>query len=305
MKNRVLVTGACGFIGYHIINELKNYDVEILGVDRIVSNNVVDNVRFLAVDLLKIEELEKVLNDFKPDSIIHLAAIASPTYQNVAELYDINVRGSENLLELIKKTCSPNTRVVLTSTAGVYGVADADYYDEEKTPYNPQNHYSYSKMVMEYISRRYQDKLDIKIIRPFNILGMNQSNNFLIPKLIEAFVNKQEVLRVGNLETSRDFVDVEYSAKLFTQVALQDTIDFNIINICTGQATKGIDIVNYLNEITGYMPKIEIAQEFLRANEIMRMVGNPTRCNEIMKNIAKPKEVKEILENMVIAYKEN
>lgn len=303
MKKRVLVTGACGFIGSHIINELKNFDVQIMGIDRILPKQSDDKVQYLTADLLDVSGLESLLKEFNPDSIIHLAAIAAPTYENTAELYNTNIKGSENLFDAAYKICNKRTRIVATSTAGVYGISNEDYISENSS-YNPQNHYSFSKMVMEYIAKRYKDKLDMIIIRPFNILGMNQTNNFLIPKLVEAFISKQEVLRVGNLETARDYVDVEYTVKLFVKVALFEDINFDIINICAGHATKGIDIVNYLNEITGFMPKIEVAPEFLRANEIMRLVGDATICREIMKDIATVKPVKEILANMVKQYEE-
>ena len=298
MKNRVIVTGANGFIGNYVTKELIKNGAEVLamngkGLD--VKNNDVKNC---VVDILNIDDIKNAFKDFKPDCILHLAAIAAPTFGNVAMLYDINVHGSENILEAAKGVCSEGTRVVLTSTAGVYGNSGKDFITEE-TGYNPQNHYSYSKMVMEYISKNYRDILDIKIIRPFNMIGTGQTTKFLVPKLVEAFVTKQPVLKVGNLETQRDYVDVEFASKIFAKFATEDNSKYNVLNICAGSAVKGSEITDLLAELTGYSPKIEVNPEFLRKNEIMRMVGDPTKCFDFAGEDLRPISIRQILSRMI------
>lgn len=298
MTKKVLVTGANGFVGNYVTNELLNNGADVIalngpGLD--VKNNKITNI---CVDILDIEAIKSVFRDFQPDCIIHLAAIAAPTYKDVAKIYDINVHGSENILDAAKASCKEGTRVILTSTAGVYGDSGKEYTDEN-TPYSPQNHYSYSKMVMEYVSRNYKDELDIKIIRPFNMIGIGQSPNFIVSKFTKAFIDKVPVLRVGNLNTERDFFNVEFAAKVFANTALKEDVKYDIINICAGKATTGAQILDILKEITDYEPKIEVQQEFLRKNEVMRMVGDTTRCFDVAGDGIRPLPVNQILKNMV------
>lgn len=302
MENRVLVTGASGFVGRAIIKELLCQDVSaILALDRVPFDFSDDRVTFSNANLLDKEELAKDVGAFKPTAVIHLAAIASPVYGNIAELYDINVHGSENLLDVLCDTCSQGTRVILTSTAGVYGNSGKDYIPED-TAYNPQNHYSFSKMVMEYIAKAYKDDLDIRIIRPFNMIGIGQNENFLVPKLVKAFATKQPTLAVGNMETYRDFVDIDFAAKIFCKAVLIKEMPENVLNICAGHGTRGQDILDILQELTGYLPKIQVNSQFIRKNEIMRLVGDPTKCNRFYNNEFHTKTVKEILSDMVHQY---
>ena len=297
MTSRVLVTGASGFVGRKIVAELLSNGAEILALDRTAADFKSNRVVFSNANLLDKDGLKKDISAFKPNAVLHLAAIASPVYGNVAELYDVNVHGSENLLDVLRDTCDEGTRVVLTSTAGVYGNSCKEFITED-TPYNPQNHYSFSKMVMEYISKAYSE-LDIHIVRPFNMIGVGQSANFLVPKLVNAFKSKQAVLEVGNMDTYRDFVDIDFSAKFFAKAVLSQQIEDKVLNICAGHGTKGREILQILAELTGYMPEVKVNPAFLRKNEIMRLVGDPTKCNKFIGPELKTKTVPEILKDMV------
>ena len=302
MKHRVLITGINGFVGRYITKELLNYsDIEIMGFDCNITNSFGNRVGIKQINLLDKDNLNKAVCEFKPTSTIHLAGIASPVYGNVGELYDINVHGSENLLNVLYDVCEPNTRVVLTSTAGVYGNSGKEFITED-TPYNPENHYSFSKMIVEYIAKKYQDKLDVKIIRPFNIIGVGQNENFLVPKLVKAFASKQPTLSIGNMNTYRDFVDAEYAAKIFVKAALAQSMEYDVMNICAGHGTTGNDILSVLKEITNYSPNIEVNPAFVRKNEIMRLVGDPTKCKSFMGKNFVTKPVNVILSEMVKQY---
>ena len=302
MSARILITGINGFVGRHITKELlTNKDIKIMGFDRNINSSFGENVSIRTVNLLDKENLKKAVSEFKPSTVIHLAAIANVVYGNVGELYDINVHGSENLLDVLYDVCDNGTRVILTSTAGVYGNSGVDF-DTEETPYNPANHYSFSKMVMEYISKNYTDKLDIRIVRPFNMIGVGQNESFLIPKLVRAFASKQPELQIGNMNTFRDFVDIEFAAKFFCKLALQPNVEPRVLNLCAGHGTTGNDILGMLQDITKYSPKISVNPEFVRKNEIMRLVGDPTKCNAFINNEFKTKPVYAILSEMVKQY---
>jgi nucleoside-diphosphate-sugar epimerase len=308
MKDKhVLITGASGFIGSYIIKELIHRGISFTAADKVMEKNI--DIPEELCKLLNIGDKEAIinlLNQVKPDIVLHLAAIALVTHKSRSEIYDVNVCGTENLLEAVKQTCPQDTRVVLISTAGVYGNQKAKYYDE-LLPFRPVNHYSYSKMIMEILSGLYNDYMDIKIVRPFNIIGTGQSQSFFIPKLLHAFAVRQPVLSLGNLSSERDYVEASFIANVLAEMMLSDKLPHKIYNICTGIANTGHDIINILKEITGFEPKIEISDKYVRTNEVWRLVGCPDRLNEFLKdrNIMKPRPVESILESMYQDYLAN
>ena len=300
-KKRVLITGASGFIGQFVLKEmLKNEDIDFFAIDTRKIPNISTEKQEL-VSLLDKEKLMEIIKRYKPNIIIHLAAIALVTHDNVGEIYNVNVQGTENLLEVTQEYCDKATRVILASTAGVYGNQKVEKYKED-LPYNPANNYSYSKMITEYLGKRYKDDLEIVTIRPFNIIGVGQSENFLIPKLVEHFANRKEKLSVGNISSFRDYVDVEYCAEVIMELVLREKIDFDILNICSGIPTSGEMILQLLQEMTSFKPEIEISKNFVRKNEVWRMIGDTTRLSEFM-NGKKSQSVKDILLKMLDYYK--
>ncbi|ALA96489.1 NAD(P)-dependent oxidoreductase [Leptotrichia sp. oral taxon 212] len=300
-KKRVLITGASGFIGQFVLKEmLKNEDIDFFAIDtRKIPNISIEKQELIS--LLDKEKLMEIIKRYKPNVIIHLAAIALVTHDNVGEIYNVNVQGTENLLEVTQEYCDKGTRVILASTAGVYGNQKVEKYKED-LPYNPANNYSYSKMITEYLGKRYKDDLEIVTIRPFNIIGVGQSENFLIPKLVEHFANRKEKLSVGNISSFRDYVDVEYCAEVIMELVLREKIDFDILNICSGIPTSGEMILQLLQEMTSFKPEIEISKNFVRKNEVWRMIGDTTRLSEFM-NGKKSQSVKDILLKMLDYYK--
>ncbi|WP_294485764.1 NAD-dependent epimerase/dehydratase family protein [uncultured Mailhella sp.] len=302
MTHKILVTGAGGFIGRHVTEILGKLGYYVMAMTRKqhAEWTSLKNVNTCSVSLLDKEGLESLIMSFKPDIVIHLAAIASPTHNDIMEIFQTNVKGSENLLEGLRKHCPAGTRVVLTSTAGVYGNVPLKNIPET-TPYSPMNYYGLSKVTMELLAKRYVE-FDIRILRPFNIIGVGQKENFLIPKLVRAFASRQPILKVGNLETVRDYTDVLFGSQVFVQMALRDDCSDKILNLCSGHGTAGVQIVEYLRQITGYSPEIVVDKSFIRRGEIMRLVGDSSRLKTFMTNGTNPLEVKEILAQMVTDF---
>lgn len=302
MKNKILITGANGFVGKYVCDALEKIGVEYLGLVQSAATTSLPAHRIVEGNLQNKERLENILNDYQPDAILHLAAIASPTYGQLSKIYEVNVEGSENLLEATRNNCKEGTRMILASTAGVYGNQDISLLNEN-CPYNPVNHYSYSKVVMELMSRQYKDDLDICIVRPFNMIGVGQQDNFLVPKLVKHYVSKAPKLKLGNMNTARDYVAVDYAVNIFTELLLRESIDISVLNICTGISTTGMELLNMLADITGYQPEIEIDSEFVRRNEVWHMIGDPTQLNSFITNKMLNKSVRKILEEMVQMYR--
>lgn len=277
---KILITGATGFIGRYCCKEILARGNDYLAIVR-KESDLQKNSKAVLADLSNREELIKVIEEYRPDAVLHLAAIAAVTFGNISKIYNTNISVTENLLEALYNTCDSGTRVVLVSTAGVYG-NQKDLYYYENMPYDPVNHYSYSKMVMEYMSRQYTDKLDIKIVRPFNIVGYGQNQNFFLPKLVRSFASRQESIKLGNIGSERDYVNVEYCVNVLVELLTRSKIEIDKLNICSGVATSGTNIIDMLKEISGYSPEIQIANSLVRKNEVWRLVGSNERMLEFL-----------------------
>lgn len=298
---KILITGATGFIGRYCCKEILARGDDYLAIVR-KATDVEFTPQSVVANLHDKEELVKIIEKYKPDAVLHLAAIAAVTYGDVSEIYSTNISATETLLEALYDTCALGTRVVLVSTAGVYGNQDDKYYYEDM-PYNPANHYSYSKMVMEYISQQYVDKIDIKIVRPFNIVGYGQNENFFLPKLVRAFASKQEVIKLGNINSERDYVNVEYCVNVLMELLTRDKVELNKINICSGIATSGTAILDMLKEISGYSPEIQVSNDFVRRNEVWRLVGSNEKLLEFLgEQEFNGHSIYQILDNMYNSY---
>lgn len=294
---KILITGGNGFIGHYLCEECGRQGLDYLAL-RVSAP--VDVQHEHQVDILDSEGLKKVLRQFQPDVVIHLAAIASPVHRDISEVYRINVGGTENLLNAASEVLEPGSRMILTSTAGVYGNQPTEQLDEG-LPLHPVNHYSYSKMITELLSSQYEDKLDIHIVRPFNIIGHGQNESFFIPKLISHFVNRVPEIQLGNLASVRDYVPVEFCAKVLLKLALAEGGDVpHILNICTGEGNSCQQVIELLEELTGHQPEIRSTAMYARKNEIWRLVGNPGHLNALMGNERKNGSLRSILEKMIV-----
>lgn len=272
MSKRVLITGASGFIGNSLLKELQHRGCIVLGLT-FSNNKESDNIK--CVNLLDKVSVKKTISEFMPDKIIHLAAIANVNHNDFSEIYKVNIIGSEILLDSVYEICPSHISVMLASTAGVYGNQKYDYL-HERLPMKPVNHYSYSKMVMEMLARQYEDDIKIHIIRPFNIIGAGQTESFLIPKIVRHFFDKKNILKLGNIDSIRDYVEVKKCAWMIAELMMKDHKDPFTLNLCSGLGWSGHDVLDCLTEISGYRPKIEISNQYIRKNEVWRLVGEPS-----------------------------
>jgi nucleoside-diphosphate-sugar epimerase len=295
---RILVTGAGGFIGKNLCKRLFEEGCDFLALT--FEKNTLPYPSEM-VFLEDAESLESIVADYQPDCVVHLAALANVAYKgDAADIYRTNVCGTENLLEAIRSSGAKESRLILTSTAGVYGNQDVEFY-HESLPFNPTNHYSFSKMVTEYLSRLYTKDFDIAIIRPFNVTGSGQTTGFLVPKLVQHFVEKRSVLRLGNIDSYRDFVDINFMIEVLMRL-IQSASTPDVLNICSGNAYSCRDILGILTEITAYTPEIEIGSDIVRRNEVWRLVGDTRRLSMFLGNELKPVSIEKILERMVNEY---
>ncbi|OEZ97823.1 GDP-mannose 4,6-dehydratase [Duganella sp. HH101] len=271
---RALITGLSGFTGRYVEQELSAAGYEVYGT---ITPGHEPGPRQFAVDLGDRAGLAAVVAQVRPDVVAHLAAIAFVGHGDVEQIYRVNVAGTRNLLEALAAAEHKPSAVLLASSANVYGNTDAGVIGEH-VPAAPANDYAVSKLAMEYMARLWQDKLPLIMVRPFNYTGVGQHENFLLPKIVAHFRRRAGDIELGNLHVWRDFSDVRTVASSYRRLlALGPAAAGQTFNVCSGQAYSLGEALDMMADIAGYQIKVHVNPAFVRANEVVRLVGDNRR----------------------------
>jgi nucleoside-diphosphate-sugar epimerase len=257
---RLLVTGSDSFTGQHLIPRALSQGHEVHG---------------LKSNLKNINSLTKEIRSIEPEGVIHLAGISFVCQTNPAEFYEVNTIGSLNLLEALANLSHPPQKVLLASSANVYGNVTHSPINELEAPH-PINHYGISKTAMEGLINIYQYRLPIDILRCFNYTGRGQSKDFLIPKLIHHFKNKLPSIELGNLDIKREFNDVRMVADVYLKLLLKQKSG-EVYNICSGSFYSIDEIIKALEHLTNHLIEIKKNPNFIRHNELSILCGDPAK----------------------------
>jgi len=270
-NSKVFITGIDSFTGKYVANEFALLGYEIYGSTK-AKENVKNNVYYM--DLLDQSNIENIIRKVKPRVVIHLAAITFIPYNNIKDIYDVNVIGTLNLLVSIDNANLSIDAILLPSSANVYGnPISKNKAITEAAPTRPNNHYAVSKMTMENIAKLWLKELPIIITRPFNYSGVGQSDIFLLPKIVNHFKNKKKNIELGNIHVKRDFSDVRFLAEAYRKLITKPMIG-EVVNICSGVPTSIISIISMMEKIAGYQIKININQKLIRENDIEVLYGS-------------------------------
>lgn len=276
-SKRVLLTGSRGFTGRHLRTELESRGERVLGL---INEGEPAHDEYLA-DLTDPDALARAVEAAKPDQVVHLGGIAFVAHDAPAAMYAINTIGTLNLLEALARLQHPPGRVILASTANVYGAAGDEPLDEA-TPTHPRSHYAASKLAMEAIAAVYADKLSCMVCRPFNYTGPGQAPHFLVPKIVDHFARRAPRIELGNLDVERDFLDVRTVASLYADLLQCKNADGGVVNLCSGRAISLRAIISMLQAITGHDIEMVTNPDFVRGNDIRRLVGSNARLRELL-----------------------
>ena len=262
---KLLVTGAAGFTGQHLCARAAEAGYEVIK---------------MKADLLNREALRDEVFLVQPDLVAHLAAISFVGNPDKSSFYSVNVIGTTNLLDAILELPKAPSKVLLASSANVYGNCDIFPISEGVVP-NPINHYAMSKLAMEKMAVTYREKIPIVITRPFNYTGPGQAVDFIIPKLIDHFVTKKPSVSLGNIHVQREFNDVRVVCNSYLQL-LNFGKAGEIYNVCSGAVYSLQFIIDKLTNITGHSIKVLIDPNFVRQNEVLVLKGDPSKLNNLI-----------------------
>jgi nucleoside-diphosphate-sugar epimerase len=234
----------------------------------------------LKSNLTDLENLSKEVLETMPDNVVHLAAISYVAHSDEKDFYSVNVIGSINLLAALANLPVKPQRVLMVSSANVYGNCAESPISESQIP-APINHYSMSKLAMEYLSQTYMERLPIVITRPFNYTGPGQDVNFLIPKLVHHFASRAPSILLGNIDVEREFNDVQMVCKAYLHL-LKYGERGEVYNVCTGRPYTLQFVIDELVGITGHHINVKIDASLIRANEVKRLCGDATKFQAVL-----------------------
>lgn len=278
---RILVTGADGFTGLHFVRRAREVGHEIIE---------------LSADLTDRAAIKSQVELAAPQAVVHLAAISFVGHDKPSAFYDVNVIGTLNLLDALQDLAEPPGRVLLASSANVYGNCDQSPIAETQVP-APVNHYAMSKLAMEYLAKTYADKLPLFFVRPFNYTGPGQAASFVIPKLVAHFQRRAATVEVGNLHVEREYNDVRMVCEVYLKLLERAKVG-ETYNICTGQTHTLGHVIDLLTELTGHRIQVQVNPNFVRANEIHRLCGSPEKLIRALGALP-PAELRETLHWML------
>ncbi|RSZ33442.1 NAD-dependent epimerase/dehydratase family protein [Variovorax beijingensis] len=262
---RILLTGAEGFTGRHFSERASAEGHAVIA---------------LRSDLTDSDALRREVLETSPDAVVHLAAISFVGHADEKAFYAVNVVGTANLLDALARLPARPQRVLLASSANIYGNTTQSPISETQPP-APVNHYAMSKLAMEYMARTYEGRLDLVIARPFNYTGPGQSPSFLIPKLALHFAKRAPAIELGNLDVEREFNDVRMLCDAYL-LLLAHGEPGESYNICTGHPYTLRYVLDTFMRMTGHTPRIEVNPAFVRANEVHRLCGNPAKLDALL-----------------------
>jgi nucleoside-diphosphate-sugar epimerase len=270
----ILVTGAQGFTGRYLSDALRRQGHHVIGLSQKPSSDP-DTI---ACDLMNASALQTALSAIKPNKVVHLAALSFVGTNEAEAYYHVNVVGTCNLLNALEKL-RPD-KVLIASSANIYGQPNDGKPITEDAPPAPINHYGASKLAMEHMARTYAQKLPIVITRPFNYTGPAQEVHFLVPKIVSHFKRQAPEIELGNLDVSRDFTSIHDLIRAYIRILESDIIG-ETLNVCSGKAISLKQIIDWLEAISGHSLEVKVNPAFVRENEIKSLVGDHTRLSQL------------------------
>ncbi|MCE4512055.1 NAD-dependent epimerase/dehydratase family protein [Xanthomonas hortorum] len=279
---RVLISGASGFTGRYMAQQLKEQGCMVVGVGtRSNGAGMGGTDEFWPMDLRDAADVARVVAQARADYVVHLAAVAFVGHGDADDFYRVNLLGTRNLLQALAASQHRPERVLIASSANVYGNATEGVIDESVTP-SPANDYAVSKLAMEYVASLWHERLPLVIARPFNYTGVGQATNFLIPKIVSHFASRASSIELGNTEVWRDFGDVRSVVLAYRKLLQAPAAEGQIVNVCSGVANSLGDIIRICSKITGHDIDVQVNPAFVRQNEVRKLLGSNARLQELI-----------------------
>src|SRR3989338_6100009 len=292
-SKKVLVTGADGFIGSHLVETLVNEGYEVRAFVFYNSFNswgwldtfpasLLQNIEIVCGDIRDPHGVRKAVKDM--DMVFHLAAlVAIPfSYHSPDAYVDTNVKGTLNILQACVDMSVE--RVLITSTSEVYGTAK-HVPIEETHPFQGQSPYSATKIGADRLAESFYRsfQLPVTIVRPFNTFGPRQSARAVIPTIVTQLMTNSDTINLGSLLPTRDYTFVKDTCNGFISIASTEKTIGEEINIAMQEERSIGDIAKMIFERMNVEAKIicDDARLSPEKSEVMRLYGSNQKLKQL------------------------
>ncbi len=265
---RVFVTGAKGFVGSHLVPRLEQRGFEVVATDR-------------ELDVADAARVESAVRRARPGLLVHLAALTSvaASWRDPEETYRVNFLGTRAVLVAVAGA-APRARLLLIGSADQYGSLEPGAAPlDEAAPLRPRSPYARTKTAADLLGAAWARRgLDVVRVRAFNHTGPGQSDDFVLSSFARQAVEiaqgrREPRLRVGNLDSVRDFLDVEDVLEAYDRLC-EPSVPAGVYNVASGLGVRLGDALDEILKLAGAQPSIEMDPERMRPRD--QLVGDAT-----------------------------
>lgn len=265
---KLLLTGASGFVGDYVAREFRSAGWSVVGLD--VDGSQAD----YAFDICRRDEMAEMLRTERPEACVHLAAMSfvPDGWEHPEEMARVNLLGTINLLEAFRREL-PSSKLLIVSTAHVYETASLHDEFEGRIHFQPRGLYPVSKLAADLTALSYARRYDMHVTtaRPVNHIGPGQSSRFVVSSFARqlkdiAAGRREALMRVGNLASRRDFLDVRDVARAYRMI-LESGAGGEHYDLASGRMVEIGRILGILSEIAGISPRVEKDRELYRPTD--------------------------------------
>lgn len=286
---RILVTGASGFVGGRLVAQLRE---RMPGADLILADRAAGVSGVCALDVSDTAAVEQFVADSKPTTIVHLAAISAVpnSFSDPRQTWNVNTLGTLNIVTAIRRYAR-DCHLLFVSSAEIYGRSTFSGTPvTESTLLQPANPYAVTKAAADLMI---QDEcgrgLKGTILRPFNHTGPGQAPNFVIPAFCSQIAaiekgRQAPVVEVGDLDDERDFLDVDDVVDLYVSVIARgaELAAGLVLNVASGQPRRIGGLLDMLREMSPAQFAVTVDPKRQRITRVPRVVGDASRARELL-----------------------
>jgi len=283
---KALVTGAGGFCGQHLVRYLQAQRVET----HTIGPRPVEGV-YHFVHPLNLANLTTVVNEIRPDYVFHLAGVS--VAQDFASYYSINVVYAANLLQALALTAQTDCSILLVGTSAEYGAVEPHELPiAETTPARPYSHYGISKWAQTQLGLLLARAGScLTVVRPFNIIGPGMPDHLVIQSFARQAAeiykgNRPPILKVGNLDSSRDFMSVSDVVRIYWQLLQTPAAQGEVINVCSGKPIVIRELLEKFIATTGLTLDIQVDPERYKPIDVPIHCGDDSKLRTLLGNVS-------------------
>ena len=288
---RILITGATGFVGSHLIEYLlmSMDDASVYATQRRRSNieNVkhllnLPRVKWVTMDITDSHSVTRLMTECKPEWCFHLCAqsFVPASWNAPQETMMTNVIGTINLMEAARAVC-PEVRIQVAGSSEEYGMVKEDETPiSESNPLRPMSPYAVSKVAEDLLGYQYFMSYGLHVVRTrgFNHTGPRRGEMFVCSNFARQIVEMEKgkrdnIIRVGNLDAKRDFTDVRDMVRAY-RLSLEKGKDGEVYNISSGSCFSMREVLDMLIRISGIKVKVEQDPERMRPSDVPVLLGD-------------------------------